>query len=565
MELANHGAMATRSTNSAAADLPAPFEDVNLYASDQALQEAVLREGGAGAAKRLNGFGIVTGSAEALEQARRANEMPPRLRTHDRNGRWLGHIELDPAYRACLEMSVAEGLHAPQRFAQAAATPRTGSSPYVERAAGLYLAGQMESGHCLALALSAAAVPVIAASSEGIAALVPKLVAKTFDQAIAPIADKAAALVGLATTERGGGDGLVTTAAPATEGPEGVYRLDGHKWFVSSATADAFLVTAETKAGPSLFLVPRLKSDGMPNGLKVERLKERLGLRSDPTAEVTIDGAEGLLVGEPGEARNQVSEVTASLYLDTTVLLAGLMRFATASAIHCTEHRISNGRQLAEQHLMREVLADLALDCEAAAALAFRLARAFDRAADARAAAWRRVMTPVSKYWVAKTAVPCIAEAMECHGGNGYASSSPLPRLLCDAQGLALWQGPGNRLSLEVLETLRSHPEAIETVMEELAQTASGDTHLEAAHRRVEEILHEPRLLDRRARLLLESLAVLAAGTILRTHIARPVADAFIATRMGSQPRQSYGQALDWADTKAIVQRASPNTAHRHQ
>jgi putative acyl-CoA dehydrogenase len=220
-----------------------------------------------------------------------------------------------------------------------------------------------------------------------------------------------------------------------------------------------------------------------------------------------------------------------------------------------------SGKTLVEQPLMGQVLADLALDVEGAAALSFRLARAFDRALDARAAAWRRLMTPVTKYGVCTIAPAAAAEALECHGGNGYIEELPLARIYREAPVNAIWEGSGNAMALDVLRVLKSEPEAVEMVMEELGQAAAGDRHLEAAHRRVEEVLHEPRLLDRRSRLFVEGLAVLAAGTILRAHAPAAVADAFVATRMGSLPRQTYGQGLFWADTRAILRRASPNKA----
>lgn len=542
---------------------PPPFEDVNLFASDVALQEALHREGGGAATKRMHGFGLVAGSAEALERGRLANENPPRLETHDRQGRRADRVVYHPAYHACMETSFAESLHfsAWSTGGGAGVVARPGA--HVERAAGLYLAAQMEAGHCCPITMTNAAVAVLLLEPGLAAEWLPKVFSKSYDPRLVPLEEKSSVTIGMGMTEKQGGTDVraaTTQAVPVKDaGPGREYRLTGHKWFMSAPMSDAFLMLAQAEGGLSCFLVPRVLPDGTINSLRFQRLKDKLGNRSNASSEVEMADALAWLVGEEGRGVPNIIEMVNYTRLDCAISSAGLMRFATASAIHHAEHRSVFGKRLIDHPLMQQVLADLALESEAAMALSFRLARAFDRSADKRAAAWRRLMTPVTKYWVCKIAPGVIAEAMECHGGNGYVEETPLARLYREAPVNAIWEGSGNVMALDVLRVLQREPEVVETVMEELGQSVEGDQHLKAAHRRIEEVLHEPRLLDRRARLLVEGLAVLAAGTILRAHVPSPVADAFIATRMGSLPRQTYGQGLDWADTKAILERATPN------
>jgi putative acyl-CoA dehydrogenase len=300
--------------------------------------------------------------------------------------------------------------------------------------------------------------------------------------------------------------------------------------------------------------MPRFLPDGSVNAIRLQRLKEKLGNRSNASSEMEFNSCHAWLIGEEGRGVPSIIEMVTYTRLDCAVSSAALMRFALANAIHHAEHRSVFQKRLVEQPLMLQVLADLALDVEAATALAFRLARAFDRADDERAAAWRRLMTPITKYWVCKIAPAVVAEAMECLGGNGYVEEGPLARLYREVPVNAIWEGSGNVMALDVLRVLQREPETAEMVMEELGQAVGDDRCLKAAHERLQGILHEPRRLDARARTLVEGIALLAAGTILRAHGPAPVADAFIATRLGQLPRQTYGQDLDW-----FLQRASPN------
>ncbi len=305
--------------------------------------------------------------------------------------------------------------------------------------------------------------------------------------------------------------------------------------------------------------MPRFLPDGSVNALHLQRLKDKLGNRSNASAEVEFHGAWARAIGEGGRGVAAIIEMVTHTRLDCAVASAGLMRSALANAVHHAEHRTVFQKKLIDQPVMQQVLADMALDVEAATALAFRLARSFDRADDPRASAWRRLMTPVTKYWVCKLAPPLVAEAMECLGGNGYVEEAPLARLYREVPVNSIWEGSGNVMSLDVARVLQREPLAFRTVMDELAATVGDDQHLRRAHARLEAMLQEPKLLDARGRTLVEGIAVLAAATILRAHAPAAIADAFIATRISGDPRQTYGQGLEHADVRAILQRASPS------
>ena len=323
--------------------------------------------------------------------------------------------------------------------------------------------------------------------------------------------------------------------------------------------SDAFLVLAQAQGGLTCFLVPRFRPDGSVNALHLQRLKDKLGNRSNASSEVEFHGAWARAIGEEGRGVATIIEMVTYTRLDCAISSAGLMRFALANAVHHAEHRTVFQKKLVDQPVMQQVLADMALDVEAATALSFRLARAFDRAEDPRASAWRRLMTPVTKYWVCKMAPPLVAEAMECLGGNGYVEEAPLARLYREVPVNSIWEGSGNVMALDVARVLQREPLAVATVMDELATAAGDDQHLRRAHARLESMLQEPKLLDARGRTLVEALAVLSAATILRAHAPTAVADAFIATRISGDPRSTYGQGLEHADVRAIINRASPN------
>lgn len=538
-----------------------PLVDVNLLSIDAPLQEAIRREGGQAALSSLSAFGGLCGSLEAFEHGRLANENPPRLRTHDMKGRRLDIVEFHPSWHWLMSASADEALHCGSWVHLDGETPqRPGAN--VERAAAFYMAAQMEAGHCCPITMTNAAIPVVQQVGELAAVWLPKITRRRYDQRFLPLAQKYGATIGMGMTERQGGTDVranTTKAEPDGErGPGKAYRITGHKWFMSAPMSDGFLVLAQAAAGLSCFLVPRFRPDETVNALHFQRLKDKLGNRSNASSEVEFAGARGVLVGEEGRGVATIIEMVTHTRLDCAVASAALMRRAVAEALHHARQRRAFGRALDGFPIMACVLADLALEVEAATALSFRLARSFDRVLDARASAWRRLMTPVTKYWVCKVASPVIGEAMECMGGNGYVEEGGMPRLYREAPVNSIWEGSGNVMALDVLRVLEKEPDAVETVLDDLAVAAGDDPHLKAALARVRTMLHEPRLIELRARALLESLALTAAGCIIRAHAPQPVADAFIAARLSGVPRFTYGQGLEWADTKAILERMLP-------
>jgi putative acyl-CoA dehydrogenase len=539
-----------------------PFENVNLFTSDRALMDAVNREGGGAAANRLTAFGRACGSAAAFERGRLANENPPRLKAFDSKGRRLDIVEFHPAYHECMATSVAEGLHcsAWEHLSSPGGKPMPGAN--VARSAGCYMAIQMEAGHQCPITMTNAAMPTLLLQPDIAAKWLPKILSREYDRSFQPAGAKRGVTVGMGMTEKQGGTDVranSTTAMPAgSGGPGGEYVVTGHKWFMSAPMCDAFLVLAQAPGGLSCFLLPRFLPDGMVNALRLQRLKDKLGNRSNASSEVEFQAAHGWLIGEEGRGVSAIIEMVTGTRLDCAVGSAGLMRLALANAIHHCSYRTVFQRKLVDQLLMQQVLADLALEVEAATALSFRLCRSFDRIADPHAAAWRRLMTPVTKYWVCKLGPAVGYEAMECLGGNGYVEEGIAARVYRELPLNAIWEGSGNVMALDLLRVLQREPETLEVVMEDLRAGATGDPQLKSQLERVEAILHEPRLLEQRGRTLTEGLALLAAGCILRAHAPAFVADAFIATRLSGAPRQSYGQGLDRADTRAIIARASP-------
>jgi putative acyl-CoA dehydrogenase len=542
---------------------PPPLEDVNLFASDRALQDAVGREGAGEAREALLAFGRVAGSARAFERGRLANEHPPRLETHDRQGRRRDTVAYHPAYHALMRTSCEEGLHSSVWAHLAPGGAPRRPDAHVARAGAFYMAAQMEAGHCCPITMTNAAVPVLLQEPELAEAWLPRILPYRYDPSFLPAEEKTAVTFGMGMTEKQGGTDVragTTRAEPVgAGGPAGEYILTGHKWFMSAPMSDAFLVLAQAPNGLTCFLMPRFLPDGSVNALHFQRLKDKLGNRSNASSEVEFHGAHAWAIGEEGRGVPTIIEMVTHTRLDCAVASAGLMRLALANAVHHAEHRTVFQRKLVDQPLMGQVLADLALDVEGAVALSFRLARAFDRATDARASAWRRLMTPVTKYWVCKIAPTMLAEAMECLGGGGYVEEAPLARLYREVPVNSIWEGSGNVMALDVMRVLQREPEAVGEVMEELGAAAADDASLRAAHERVQSLLQEPALLDLRGRTLVEGLAVLAAAAILKSDAPDAVADAFIATRVGGGTRQTYGQGLERADVRAIVARASPN------
>jgi putative acyl-CoA dehydrogenase len=541
-----------------------PFADVNLFTSDMALGEAVAREGAAWARGDLDAFGALAGSATALELGRLANEHPPRLRSFDPQGRRIDRVEFHPAYHEVMAISAAQGLHC-SSFEHLLTGEGAKAGAHVARCAGSYLAAQMEPGHCCPITMTHAAVATLRHQPGLARQWLPKILVRNYDPSPRPAEAKRAATFGMGMTERQGGTDVranTTSAEPIDgRGPSKAYRITGHKWFLSAPMSDAFLVLAQAKGGLSCFLLPRLRPDGAVNGLRLLRLKDKLGNRSNASSEVEFDGAEGVLVGEEGRGIATIIDMVTFTRLDCAISSAGLMRQALARAVHHARHRSVFQKRLIDQPLMAQVLADMALDAEAATALAFRLARAFDGGEDASEAAYRRLMTPVTKYWVCKTAPALVGEAMECMGGNGYVEEGGFPLLYREVPVNAIWEGSGNVMCLDVLRVIEKEPEAVERVVSELEDASRGEARLESAVETVRALLSECARDQRAARSLVEQLAVLAGGTLLLRHAPQVVSDAFLGTRLAGRWRSTYGAGSTRSDTTAILARAAPRLA----
>ena len=537
------------------------FADVNLFTSDTPLREAVAREGAADAAENLAAFGRIAGSAAAGELRRQANENPPQLRALDAQGRRLDRVEYHPAYHRLMGLSTAQGLHCSTwDYLTTGNGPRPGA--HVARCAGSYMAAQMEAGHCCPITMTHAAVATLRHGPVILRGVLPKLVARSYDPRFAPWQKKQAMTIGMGMTERQGGTDVrtnITTATPLNGNGGGkAYAISGHKWFMSAPMSDAFLVLAQAKGGLSCFFMPRFSPDGSVNRLRIERLKDKLGNRSNGSAEVTFDRAVGYLVGEEGRGVPAIIDMVTLTRLDCAVSSAGLMRQALARALHHAQHRTVFQKKLIDQPLMLQVLADMALDVEAATALIFKLAAAFDGHDDPDAAAYRRLMTPVTKYWVCKIAPALIFEAMECLGGNAYVEEGGFPLLYREAPVNAIWEGSGNVMCLDVLRAVERDPQSVERVLASIEALSGGEQRLKSAIDGVRIMLAEAMRDQARARSVVELLARAAAGALLQAHAPPSVSDAFLATRLCGVSRHSYGVGLGSGDIRGIAARAIP-------
>jgi len=460
--------------------------------------------------------------------------------------------------------SFAAGLHCStwEHLATPGAAPPPGAQ--AARAAGFYMAAQMESGHCCPVTMTHAAISTLRLAPALAAEWMPRILSRPYDPSFRPAQEKTSVTFGMGMTEKQGGTDVrtnATTAEPIAPGAGGgTHRLIGHKWFMSAPMSDAFLVLAQAPGGLSCFLLPRFLPDGTVNAIHFQRLKDKLGNRSNASSEVEFHGAEAWLIGEEGRGVPAIIEMVTATRLDCAVSSAGLMRLALANAVHHTRYRTVFQRHLIDQPLMAAVLADMALEVEAATALSFRLAAAVDAAPhDERQRAWVRLMTPVTKLWVCKLAPALVYEAMECLGGNGYVEDGLLARIYREVPVNAIWEGSGNVMALDMLRVLQREPDAVAMVIEEIAANSAGSATLHNAVARIKGWLSDPQNIEMRARQISEALAVLAAATLLNAQAPATVSDAFIATRIGGLPRQLYGQGLQSSDVRGIVDRVLPS------
>ena len=538
-----------------------PFVNVNLYACDPALQEALVREGGGWAAAQLEALGARLGSAEVQELARLANLHGPTLTGFDRAGHRVDDIEFHPAWHALMGIAVGAGLHAAPW-----SEPRPGGQ--VARAAQYLLLGQAENGIQCPLTMTYAAVPALRRAPALAAIWLPKMLAREYDPRPLPIHLKRGALVGMGMTEKQGGSDLranttcATPLAPGQEGAsgEGAWRIVGHKWFYSVPQADAHLVLArcegEAAGGLGCFLVPRFLLDGRRNAVRVQRLKDKLGNRSNASSEVEFCGALGWLIGAPGRGIPTILDMGGHTRLDCVLGSAGIMRAALCHALHHARGRMAFGRPLIEQPLMRNVLADLALESEAATALALRLARCFDEKDDAAQAALARVLTPAGKYWICKRGPGFGFEAMEVLGGSGFVEDAPLARLYRELPVNSIWEGSGNVMCLDVLRALSRSPAAREALAAELALGYGLHEAFDAYAAQLLSDLATAQPEEFGARVLAECIVLAVQAALLLRHAPPFVAHAFVQSRLAQAPGGAYGRLPSGTDCAAILARA---------
>ncbi len=537
-----------------------PFEGVDLYSSNTALLEAVQREGAAWIDEQARELGAFAGSAEAIELGRLANENPPILRTHDRFGNRIDEVDYHPAYHRFMATSISHGLHC---------IPWTAERPgaHAARAAAFMTISQAEGGHGCPISMTCAAVPTLRSQPELAAEWEPRLFSRTYDPRHLPPAEKRGVTCGMALTEKQGGSDLranTTTARAANRfsigagggGAGGEYELTGHKWFCSAPMSDMFLITAVAEEGLSCFLVPRILPDGTPNHIHLQRLKDKLGNRSNASAEIELNGAWAQMVGEPGRGVATVVEMINHTRLDCVLGSASGMRLGVAIATHHCAGRSAFGKPLIEQPLMRNVLADLCVESEAATITAMRLARAYDQAAcDEHEALFKRLATAVGKYWTCKRGPEHAAEALECLGGNGYVEESGMPRLYREMPVNSAWEGSGNVICLDVLRALAKQPGSLDAFFDELELTSGAEQRLDSHVQRLKDDLSDFDDVECRARRIVEDMALALQGSLLVRHGAPAVADAFCASRLGGDGGLQYGTLPAGTDFEAIIER----------
>ncbi len=532
------------------ANQPPPFEDVNIFTGDAALSGAVMKAGGADHLGRLSAFGDRCGSAEVIEWGVQANRNPPQLKSFDRYGHRLDEVEFHPAYHRLMHLGLSAGV--------SAAAWKVERGGHVLHSALLFMMGQPDGGTSCPMSMTYAVVPALRHEPDAAAEWEPRVTAEDYDPRFIPAGDKRAATMGMAMTEKQGGSDVRanTTRAEHVSGDE--YRLIGHKWFCSAPMCDAFLTLAQTDAGITCFLVPRWRPDGARNAMHIMRLKDKLGDRSNASSEIEYHGAYARRIGEEGRGVRTIIDMVQHTRLDCIVGSAGGMRAALSQAIWHAAHRSAFQKKLIDQPAMTGVLADLALESEAATALAFRVAQSFDQAAgDEREAAFMRLATPIAKYWICKRQPGFVNEAMECLGGAGFVEESAMPRLYRQAPLNAIWEGSGNVIALDVLRALSREPDSIDAVRAELASARGANRHYDAHIRSIEKWFEPGALGEAAARGFAEHLALALAAAALHRFAPVNVFESYCAARLDGERRSFiYGALPSEIDRNEIVTRA---------
>jgi putative acyl-CoA dehydrogenase len=531
---------------------PPPFEDANLFDGDAALKDAVEKNGGAFHVKHLGAAGARYGSAETIEWARQAHANPPKLVSFDRFGHRLDEVEFHPAYHHLMDLGFSSG------FASIAWTAKQGG--HVAHAAMVYMQAGAEPGVGCPMTMTYAAVPALRHAPAVAEEWVPRILTGKYDPRFIPAAQKSGVTIGMAMTEKQGGSDIRANTTVAAHVADDEYELTGHKWFCSAPMCDAFLTLARTEAGVTCFLVPRWRPDGARNAFHIMRLKDKLGDRSNASSEIEYHGAYAVRVGEEGRGVRTIIDMVQHTRLDCVLGSAGGMRAALAQALWHAAHRSAFQKKLIDQPAMAMVLADLALETEAATALAFRIARNFDAMArDEREAAFMRLATPIAKYWICKRQPGAVYEALECHGGAGYVEEGPMPRLFRQSPLNSIWEGSGNVIALDILRALVREPDSLEAVRAEIAAARGANAHLDRHMAKLDSWLKPGALSEATARAFAEDMALALQAAALAQTAPDFVFDGFCAARLDPDNRAlAYGAVRAQIDARAIIERAMP-------
>ena len=529
----------------------------NVYLQDKALVESVQREGAAWADERARTIGEIAGG-EAIELGFAANQNPPALRTHDRYGHRIDEVEFHPAWHELMRIAVENELHAlPWREERAGG--------HAARAALFSVLSQAEAGHGCPISMTYSSIPALRAQPDIAAEWEPRLTSTHYDPSFQPVDQKRGALCGMAMTEKQGGSDVRENSTRAeaigSGGPGAEYAITGHKWFCSAPMSDAFLVLAKTERGVSCFFLPRWLPDGSRNRFQIQRLKDKLGNRSNASSEVEFHGSWARMVGEEGRGIPTIIEMVNHTRLDCVIGATAMMRQAVAQATHHCAHRAAFGKKLIEQPLMQNVLADLAVESEAATITMMRLARAYDDAdADGiKGQQFSRLTTAIIKYWICKRTPMQVVEALECLGGNGYVEESGMPRLYREAPLNGIWEGSGNVMCLDVLRAIGRNPEGTEAFFDEVALAGGIDARFDTFLENVREGLNDVDGIEGRARRFVERLAIALQASLLLRHGDPATAEAYLATRLDGDRGYSFGTLPRHVECKKIIERARPS------
>jgi Acyl-CoA dehydrogenases len=537
---------------------PPPLEDYNPFDSDRPLIEALRREGAEWAEGRARELGAICGSHQTIRWGFEANEKKPELRTHDRYGHRIDEVEFDSSWHELMRIGIRHGLHAsPWR--------EPGPGAHVARATMFMLLTQAESGVGCPISMTHSVIPALRRQPDVAEEWEPRFLSLDYDERSIPADRKRGATCGMWLTEKQGGSDVranTTTATPLNGGGPGAeYELTGHKWFCSAPMCDAFLVLAQTDSGLSCFLLPRWTPDGERNTFRLQRLKDKMGNRSNALGEVELDGAWARMVGEEGRGVRTIIEMVNHTRLDCMIGAATGFRAGVVQALHHTAHRSAFGRELIEQPLMRNVLADLCVESEAATVAAMRLARAYDESAagSEEATAFKRIATAVLKYWTCKRGPAHAGECLECLGGNGFIEESGMPRLFRESPLNSVWEGSGNVQCLDVLRAMVKAPASVDAFFAEVEAGAGGEPRLDAFAKKLRaEFPGDLETIESRARRIVEGMAIALQGSLLVRHGDEAVADAFCASRLSGDWGQTFGTLPAGADFTRIIERHRP-------